>query len=124
MSPVQKHFISMRRLNRTMLGQKSIIGDNLRKAGWSWACVSAIDSNGRTIWIADAQDGDGKRFVVRANCFCATWNRGLHLLVFGYIFYFLIVLIIVLCDLVYALPEFCSVVAHEICGLERLGVFM
>jgi hypothetical protein len=67
MSPVQKHFISMRRLNRTMLGQKSIIGDNLRKAGWSWACVSAIDSNGRTIWIADAQDGDGKRFVVRAD---------------------------------------------------------
>ena len=50
--------------------------------------------------------------------FCATWNRGLHLLVFGYIFYFLIVLIIALCDLVYTLPEFCSVVAHEICGLE------
>jgi hypothetical protein len=33
MSPVQKHFVSMRRLNPTMLGQKSIIGDNLRKAG-------------------------------------------------------------------------------------------
>ena len=28
-----------------------IIGDNLSKAGWSWGCVSAIDSNGRTIWI-------------------------------------------------------------------------
>ena len=51
-------------------------------------------------------------------------ESGLHLLVFGYIFYFLIVLIIVLCDLVYALPEFCSVVAHEICGLECFGVFM
>jgi hypothetical protein len=24
-------------------------------------------SNGRTIWIADAQRGDGKRFVVRAD---------------------------------------------------------
>ncbi|MGA7273757.1 MAG: hypothetical protein WBX14_02835 [Candidatus Udaeobacter sp.] len=24
------------------------------------------DSNGRTIWIADAHRGDGKRFVVRA----------------------------------------------------------
>jgi hypothetical protein len=28
--------------------------------------VSAIDSNGRTIWIADAHRDDGKRFVVRA----------------------------------------------------------
>ena len=32
-----------------------IIADNLSKAGFSWGCVSAIDSNGRTIWIADAQ---------------------------------------------------------------------
>jgi hypothetical protein len=44
-----------------------IIADNLSKAGWSWGCVSAIDSNGRTIWIADAHRGDGKRFVVRAD---------------------------------------------------------
>ena len=28
---------------------------------------SAIDSNGRTIWIADAHRDDGKRFVVRAD---------------------------------------------------------
>ena len=35
-------------------------------SGWSWGCVSAIDSNGRTIWIADAHRDDGKRFVVRA----------------------------------------------------------
>ncbi|HXQ01691.1 MAG TPA: hypothetical protein VN801_01890 [Candidatus Udaeobacter sp.] len=41
--------------------------DNLSKAGWSWGCVSAIDSNGRTIWIADAHRGDGERFVVRAD---------------------------------------------------------
>jgi hypothetical protein len=34
--------------------------------GRSWGCVSAIDSNGRTIWIADAHRGDGKRFVVHA----------------------------------------------------------
>jgi hypothetical protein len=33
----------------------------------SAALVSAIDSNGRTIWIADAHRDDGKRFVVRAN---------------------------------------------------------
>ena len=26
-----------------------IVADNLSKAGWSWGCVSAIDSNGRTI---------------------------------------------------------------------------
>jgi PQQ enzyme-like repeat protein len=31
-----------------------IIAANLSKAGWSWGCVSAIDSNGRTIWIATA----------------------------------------------------------------------
>jgi len=29
--------------------------------------VSAIDSSGRTIWIADAHRGDGKRFVVRTD---------------------------------------------------------
>ena len=44
-----------------------IIADNLSKAGWSWGCVSAIDSNGRTIWIADAHRDDGKRFVVHAD---------------------------------------------------------
>jgi hypothetical protein len=43
-----------------------IIADNLSKAGWSMGYVSAIDSNGRTIWIADAHCGDGKRFVVHA----------------------------------------------------------
>jgi hypothetical protein len=42
-----------------------IIADNLKKAGWSWGYVSAIDSNGRTTWIADAHR-DGKRFIVRA----------------------------------------------------------
>jgi hypothetical protein len=38
-----------------------IIADNLSNAGWSWDCVSAIDSNGRTFWIADAHCDDGKR---------------------------------------------------------------
>jgi len=42
-----------------------IIADNLKKAGWSLGYVSAIDSNGRTIWIADAHH-NGKRFVVSA----------------------------------------------------------
>ena len=40
-----------------------IIADNLSKARWNWGSISAIDSNGRTIWIADAHRGDGKRFV-------------------------------------------------------------
>jgi hypothetical protein len=44
-----------------------IIADKFSKAGWSWGCVSAIDSNRRTIWIADAHRDDGKRFVVRAD---------------------------------------------------------
>jgi len=37
------------------------------KAGWSWGCVSGVDSNGRTIFVVDAYRGDGKRFVVRAD---------------------------------------------------------
>ena len=44
-----------------------IIADNLKKTGWSWGCVSAIDFKGRPIWIADAHRGDGKRFIVRAD---------------------------------------------------------
>jgi len=37
------------------------------KPGWSWGCVSAIDSKGRAIRIADAHRDDGKRYVVRAD---------------------------------------------------------
>ena len=44
-----------------------IIADNLSKAGWSLGWVSAVDSKGETIWIADAHRDDGKRFVVRAD---------------------------------------------------------
>ena len=40
---------------------------NRMKAGWTLGCVSAFDSAGRTIWIADAHRCDGKRFVVRAD---------------------------------------------------------
>ena len=43
-----------------------IMADNLSKAG-SNCCVSALDSRGRTIWIADAHRDNGKRFVVRAD---------------------------------------------------------
>jgi hypothetical protein len=41
------------------------IADNLSKAGWSLGWVSALDLQGRTIWIVDAH-GYGKRFIVRA----------------------------------------------------------
>jgi hypothetical protein len=34
------------------------------KTVWSWGCLSGLDSDRRTIWIADA---DRKRFVVRAD---------------------------------------------------------
>ena len=42
------------------------IADNLHKAGWSMGWVSALDREGRTIWIVDAH-GYGKRFIVRAD---------------------------------------------------------
>jgi hypothetical protein len=44
-----------------------IIADNLSASGWSWGCISAIDSNGRPIWIVDAHRDDGNRFVARSD---------------------------------------------------------
>jgi hypothetical protein len=46
---------------------REIVADNLSKAGCSWGCVATVDSNGRTIFVADAHRDDGKRFVVRAD---------------------------------------------------------
>jgi len=43
------------------------IADNLKKAGWSYGYVSAINSNGRTIWTADAHRDDGRRLIVHAD---------------------------------------------------------
>ena len=43
-----------------------IIADNLKKAGFSLGWVSAMDSQGRTVWIVDAHR-EGTRFVVRAD---------------------------------------------------------
>jgi hypothetical protein len=40
------------------VNQWETIADNLSKAGLSWGRVSAIDSEGRTICIADAHRGD------------------------------------------------------------------
>jgi len=44
-----------------------IIANRLMKAGWSLGWVSAMDLEGRTIWIADAHCDDGRRFIVRAD---------------------------------------------------------
>jgi hypothetical protein len=41
------------------------IADNLSASGWSWGCVSATDSDRRTIWIVDAHRDNGKRLVAR-----------------------------------------------------------
>jgi hypothetical protein len=49
---------------KTPMKYWEIIADRLSKAGWSLGWVSAIDSNGPTIWIADAQRDDGKRFCL------------------------------------------------------------
>jgi hypothetical protein len=43
-----------------------IIANRLKKAGWSLGWVSALDCEGRTMWIVDAHR-DGKRFIVRAD---------------------------------------------------------
>jgi hypothetical protein len=51
-----------------MSGKKywEIIADNLSKAGWSWGCVSTVDCNGRTIFVADTHREENQRFIVRA----------------------------------------------------------
>ena len=41
-----------------------VIGDNLSKACWSRRCVSAADSHGRTIFVADARRSDDRRFII------------------------------------------------------------
>jgi len=41
------------------------IADKLSKTGFSLGWVSALNLEGRTIWIVDAH-GYGKRFIVRA----------------------------------------------------------
>jgi hypothetical protein len=41
--------------------------ENWLRARWSYGQVSVVDSNGRTIWIADAHRDNGKRFIVSAD---------------------------------------------------------
>jgi hypothetical protein len=44
-----------------------IIANNLSAAGWTWGVVSAMNTDGKTVFVADAHRSDGKRFVVRAD---------------------------------------------------------
>ena len=49
---------------------REVLGDHRRQSQESrleLGYVSAIDSQGRTIWITDAHRDDGKRYVVRAD---------------------------------------------------------
>jgi len=44
-----------------------IISDNLAKVSWSWGCVATVDSNRRTMFVADVHRAEGQRFVVHAD---------------------------------------------------------
>ena len=64
-----------------------IIVDNLHKAGWSLGWVSALDLEGRTMWIVDAH-GYGKRFIVRADEMLSAFlelQRAIHAFAVGLI---------------------------------------
>jgi hypothetical protein len=43
-----------------------VIAASLTKAGWSWGWVSAVDSEGRTIWIDGRASRRRKALVVHA----------------------------------------------------------
>jgi hypothetical protein len=47
-------------------GWETIV-DNLSRGGWNWGCVSTANSDGRTIFVADAHHGNGKRSVMHAD---------------------------------------------------------
>jgi len=51
---------------RAVVKDWELIADNLHDAGWSLGWVSALNLEGRKIWIVDAH-GYGKRFIVRAD---------------------------------------------------------
>ena len=44
-----------------------IIAGHLSKVGWSWGCVSAVDSRGRTTFAVGAHRGEDRRFIVHAD---------------------------------------------------------
>jgi hypothetical protein len=48
-------------------GFDGTVGTPTQQSRLELGCVAATDSNGRTIWIADAHRDDGKRFVACAD---------------------------------------------------------
>jgi hypothetical protein len=60
-------FFAEQRFTRSRVKNWEFIADIIKKAGWSWGCLSAVDCKDRTIWIADAHRGDGRRFIVHAD---------------------------------------------------------
>ena len=46
---------------------KRIIADSLKKGLLDYGYISALDRDGRTIWIVDAHRGDGRRLIVHAD---------------------------------------------------------
>jgi hypothetical protein len=52
---------------RKIPSSQTRITASCERLSWSWGCVSAANSEGRTIWIADAHRDNGKRFVARAD---------------------------------------------------------
>jgi hypothetical protein len=57
----------MSAIARNRINNWEVIAEDLSKSGSGWGCVSAVDLEGHTIWIADAHCGDGKLFVVRTD---------------------------------------------------------
>jgi len=55
------------------------IGDNLKKADWSSACISSTDHNGRQFWVVAAAREDAGRFYFArgwsAYCFYRTGSN-------------------------------------------------
>ena len=62
-------YVAPKRYLSRMVREKSDwkeIAENLKKAGWTWGCTERVDSNGQTIFVADAHR-EGKRYVVRGD---------------------------------------------------------
>jgi len=66
---VGKRYLGQTMISRSQPSVKEweIIADNLHDAGWSLGWVSALDLEGRTIWIVDAHRDNGQRFIVHAD---------------------------------------------------------
>ena len=60
------HLLLSRKLSYAYAGKWETIADRLSKAGWSWECVSRINSKGQKIVVLDAHRDDGKRFIVHS----------------------------------------------------------